>query len=60
MAPNQAVSARRQAKINARRDQRPKLKDVPGIIVSKTVSRGGAVIHLGAGIDPSPYVADRN
>ena len=38
LPPNQAVSPRAQAKINARLDQRPKPKDVPGIILSKSRS----------------------
>ena len=38
LPPNQAVSPRAKAKINARLDQRPKPKDVPGIILSKSRS----------------------
>ena len=38
LPPNQAVSARAQAKINARLDQRPEAKDVPRIILSKSRS----------------------
>lgn len=36
LPPNQAVSARSQAKINARRQQSPPPRDVPGIIRRKT------------------------
>jgi DNA methylase len=36
LPPNQAVSARAQAKINSRLNQRPASRDVPGIILSKS------------------------
>jgi hypothetical protein len=36
LPPNQAVSPRAQAKINARLNQRPEPRDVPAIILSKT------------------------
>jgi hypothetical protein len=36
LPPNQAVSVRSQAKINARRNQVPEPKDVPGIILRKS------------------------
>jgi hypothetical protein len=38
LPPNQAVSARAQAKINARLEQQPEAKDVPRIILSKSRS----------------------
>jgi hypothetical protein len=36
LPPNQAVSSRAQAKINSRLNQRPPLRDVPSIILSKS------------------------
>ncbi|MBC6443411.1 MAG: site-specific DNA-methyltransferase [Rhodobacteraceae bacterium] len=38
LPPNQAVTAERQGKINAKRNQTPPLRDVPGIIAKKSRS----------------------
>jgi DNA methylase len=66
LPPNQAVSVEAQRKINAKRDQVPPLRDVPGIIAKKTRSLlkdGAPPAHppalLGIGLaGNTPFIPD--